>query len=266
MATRALHLKIINIIVASLLAAAPASAAQDARTFMDRVFSRTSWKDMHSNVRLTLTNKRGDTKKREIELWSKRNSKGESSILMRFESPADVRGTGFLLIEHEGADDDRRLFLPALRRVKRISASGSGGNFMSSDFTYYDIGRPELDDWTYSFGGDKEVRGTACRIVLGRARSAKVKEDTGYSKIVWCVDPKRKVVLGADYHDKSGRKHKVMRALKIEEISGSPFATHVRMQDAATGHRSDMIFSDVETDTGLPARLFTSRNLMRWTR
>ena len=99
-------------------------------------------------------------------------------MLMRFIKPADVKGTGFLTIEHKGADDDRRLFLPALRRVKRISTSGSGGNFMSSDFTYYDIGMPKLEHWKYSFGQDKKVQGILCKTVIGIAVSPKVIEDT----------------------------------------------------------------------------------------
>ncbi|MGI5860988.1 MAG: outer membrane lipoprotein-sorting protein [Myxococcales bacterium] len=250
----------------ALLSSAPALAAEeDAQALMEKVFSRASWKDMHGKARLVLTNKRGDTKAREIEMWSKKNERDESRMLMRFQKPADVRGTGFLMIEHKDGDDDRRLFLPALRRVNRISASGSGGNFMSSDFTYYDIGRPKLSDWKYTFAGTKEVLGVECKAVEGVASSPKVVEDTGYSKVVWCVDPKDLVVVGADYFDKSGRMFKQMLAVRIEKINEVPFATHMKMSDVTSGHTSEMVFSDLKTDAGVEESIFTERNLKAWT-
>ena len=98
-----------------LLSGAPAAAAGDATALVKKVFERSSWQDMQGNIRLTLKNKRGDTKKRQIKMWSKKNDRNESSMLMRFVQPADVRGTGFLVIEHDQGEDDRRLYLPALR-------------------------------------------------------------------------------------------------------------------------------------------------------
>ncbi len=249
-----------------LWAAERAQDVSDPRGLIEAVFNRASWQDMKGDVTLTLTNKRGDTKVRKIEMISKKNDKDESRMLMRFLEPADVRGTGFLLIEHKDGEDDRRLYLPALRQVKRISASGSGGNFMSSDFTYYDIGRPKLDDWTYAFGGTKTIDGVTCKVVVATAANDKVIKDTGYSKIVWYVDPDRLAALAADYYDKTGTKFKVMTVLKLEEISGVPFATDMRMEDLTTGHKSEMVFSNLQTNVGLDDALFTERNLRRWTR
>ncbi|MFC1609967.1 outer membrane lipoprotein-sorting protein [Myxococcota bacterium] len=254
------------LLTCSLALANAARAGDDPRQLIDRVFKRTSWKDMHGKVRLELKNKRGDTKVREIAMWSLKNAKDETSMLMRFVTPADVRGTGFLLIEHDTGEDDRRLFLPALRRVQRISASGSGGSFMSSDFTYYDIGRPKLEDWSYRFVGGKQLQGVACKAVEGTAANDEVMEDTGYSRVIWYVDASRLVIVGAEYFDKTGMKLKKLDVLEIEEISGTPFATHMRVRDVNTGHQSDMRFSDLETNRGLNDKLFTERNLRRWRR
>lgn len=257
------------ILLLGLTALAPlgtARAGESAQEFMDRVFNRSSWKDMEGQVTLTLTNKAGQTKTRQIDMWSRTNASDESSMLMRFVKPADVRGTGFLSIEHKQGEDDRRLFLPALRRVNRISTSGSGGNFMSSDFTYYDVGRPKLADWKFQFSGEKPIEGIACKAVTGTAVSKKVVTDTGYSRVTWYVDPARLISLGADYFDKDGRPLKGMVVLKVEQVSGKPFASHMRVEDAQSGHRSEMLFSDLKTDTGVPDKVFTERNLRKWTR
>jgi hypothetical protein len=253
-------------LIAPVLFALPAAAADDARAFMDEVFNRSSWKDMHGSVRLVLENKRGDTKVREIRMWSKTNEKDENSMLMRFVEPADVRGTGFLVIEHDDGEDDRRLFLPALRRAQRISASGSGGNFMSSDFTYYDVGMPKLADWTYAFTDGKTLDGDACRGVEARAANDKVKEDTGYARVIWYVDPSRKIALGADDFDEAGLPLKSLVVKKVEIVSGVPFATHMVVEDNNTGHKSEMMFRDLKTDTGIGDDVFTERNLRRWRR
>jgi hypothetical protein len=245
--------------------AVPSHAADDASALMNKVFNSGSWKDMQADLQLTLTNKNGDTKLRQISMWSKTNSKDETSMLMRFVKPADVRGTGFLTIEHNGVDDDRRLYLPALRRVNRISTSGAGGNFMSSDFTYYDIGKPKLEDWKMRFVDVKTVAGKACvgKVVEGTAANAKVKADTGYAKIVWCVDTKQMLATASDYYESAERRVKEMQVLKVETVAGKPFATHMLMRDVHTEHRSEMIFSALKTDVGIDDKVFTERNLRK---
>jgi len=252
--------------IAILCQVAPAIAADDARALMDKVFNRSSWKDMQGNIHLELKNKRGDTKVRVIQLWSKTNAADENRMLMRFVKPADVRGTGFLVIEHDDGEDDRRLFLPALRRAQRISASGSGGNFMSSDFTYYDVGMPKLRDWTYAFVDGKTIDGIACRGVEARAANDTVKEDTGYEKVIWYVDADRLIALGADYFDEASMPLKTLTVTKVEMVSGVPFATHMVIKDINTEHQSEMIFRELETDTGIADDTFTERNLRRWRR
>ncbi len=237
-----------------------------ADALMKKVCDRSAFRDMSGELTLRIVNKRGDQKLRKIKIWSKENEQGENKMLMRFISPADVRGVGFLMIEHKNGEDDRRLFLPALRRVQRISASGKGGNFMSSDFTYYDIGAPKLDDWHFSLGGQTQVDGIQCQEVLGSAANPQVTEDTGYSKIRWYIDPARQIAMKADYFDKDGQVFKTMTVEKIEVISGSPFATSMKMEDVRNGHKSQMTFSKLETNKGIKDKVFTERNLRKWTR
>ncbi len=249
---------------------AAAPAADDARSLMDRVFHRASWRDMTAKVRLELRDKQGDTRTREIEMWSKKNDRGESRMLMRFLAPADVRGMGFLLIEHEEGQDDRRLFLAAMRRVKRISASGSGGNFMSSDFTYYDIGRPKLRDWRFHLDGQRDVpfqgKAVPCAVVVGEAANADVKRNTGYSKVIWYVDRARLVTLAADYFDEDGVLFKHLDVLELQDVNGVPFATRMRAVDKTTGHQSEMVFEELKTNQGVADSTFTERALRRGVR
>lgn len=243
--------------------AAPAYGADDARALMLRVFKRSNWRDMQGTIRLILTNKRGDQRRREIEMYSKRNDQDESRMLMRFVKPADVRGTAFLQVEHQNADDDRRLYLPAMRRVQRLSAAESGGNFMSSDFTYYDIGMPKVEDWRFSFVDGKTIDGVQCKGLQGLPANADIKEETGYGKVIWYVDSTRLIALGAAYFDKEGVRFKQMHSRKVELVDGTLFATEMEMRDVTTGHMSEMIFEGLQTNRGLADSLFTERSLRK---
>ncbi len=251
------------LLLISMLFVLPATSEADPRALMESVFDKGQWDDMKGTITLTLQNKRGDQKERSIEMWSRDNEAGEASMLMRFTAPADVKGTAFLQIEHTGKSDDRRLYLPALRRVQRITTAGSGGNFMASDFTFYDIGMADLKDWTFAFAGEGKTLLGACKKVEGKAVSESVTEETGYSKIIWCVDEVRSVILGAEYFDRDGDRFKVLTLQAFQEISGVPFGTDMKMEDLSTGHQSRMVFSDLAVNTGVPASLFTERALRK---
>jgi len=238
----------------------------DAYNLMKKVCERSAFNDMSGEITLRLVNKRGDKKVRKIKIWSKKNAKSETRMLMRFIHPPDVKGTGFLLIEHSDGEDDRRLFLPALRRVQRISASGKGGNFMSSDFTYYDIGAPKVTDWKYTFRQSEKVSSVMCRVIDGIAANPKIVEETGYSKITWYVDANRQIALKADYFNKDGELFKTMMVEKVDMISGTPFATSMKMENILTGHKSEMVFSNLKTNMGIKDKVFTERSLRKWTR
>ena len=246
-----------------LLPLSEVMAEETALQLMEELNSQSSWTDMTCTLTLSLTNKRGDSRIRELSMWSKTNDKDEAQMLMRFEKPADVRGTGFLQIEHKDGEDDRRLYSPAMRRVQRISASGSGGNFMSSDFSYYDIGAPELNDWNFSFGETHTVDGIECQTVIAIAKEEQVTEDTGYSKIVWNIDRERMITLKANFYDDREILFKELEVSEVQKIKNSYFATHMVMTNKITGHKSEMIFDELKVDTGLKNSFFTERQLRK---
>ena len=107
--------------------------------------------DRHSRVReraLTIITLRGrDAARRPA------TAPDGDRLLIRFNYPNDIRGTGFLVWEHPSSDDERFLYLPSLGRVRRIAGSETQESFVGSDFTYEDIGGREFDDYTYAFAG-----------------------------------------------------------------------------------------------------------------
>jgi outer membrane lipoprotein-sorting protein len=187
----------------------------------------------------------------------------ESDMLMRFIAPADVAGTGFLVIEHANRDDDRYLYLPALRRTKRIASSGKGGNFMGSDYTYYDIGEPKLDDWTYPEVEADTLDGIACYRITALPATPQIEKDTGYSKLVHWVRKDRMSVIKTEYYDRRGKLLKVLTIPEMVQLEGVWFQSHLVMKNVQDNRTSEMRFENIKINTGLSADLFSKRRLER---
>ena len=241
----------------------PAAQGKSGREIMEAVLHKTTWKDLQADVTLVLQNARGEKRVRKIKMYSRKRTEDESDMLMRFLSPADVRNTAFLIIEHLDRDDERYLYLPALRRIKRIASSGKGGNFMSSDFTYYDIGRPKLNDWTYRRLEDQTLDGRECYTIESLPATPQISKDTGYNKIIRWIRKDLLVTVQSLYFDRGDREWKRLTVRRVENISGVWFQTDLLMTDLQTGHRSEMIFENIRVNQNIPADFFSVRFLQR---
>jgi uncharacterized protein len=253
-----------------LAAPAPAHAGDDAPAsdpealaFMTEVLDRGAFDSMTGKSTLTLTAANGTSRLRVFDLASRKNAEGETDMIMSMVEPADMRGNGFLMLGHAQRDDDRYIYVPALRRSNRIVGAGRGGAFMSSEFSIDDIGRPEIDEWAWSFDGEAEVDGVVCKKVVGTAISAKVAKDTGYASVVWYVDPTLKTSRKAEYHDRQGVLFKRMEVLVLEELGGVPFATDMQMTNLGTGRSSRMQMEGLVINEEIDAGWFTERTLSK---
>ncbi|MCF7797188.1 MAG: outer membrane lipoprotein-sorting protein [Lentisphaeria bacterium] len=231
---------------------------------MKNALNRTTIQSMEADLKLILQTGTGDTREREIKFYSKTDPGTDlTKMLMRFVYPQDVRGTGFLTLEYADRPDDRFLYMPALRRIKKIASSGSGGNFMSSDFTYYDIGTPELADWTYALLREESFDGIDAYVIEATPGTSQVREDTGYSKIIHWVAKDDLRIYHSEYFDQSGELKKRLNVEKFERVNGFPFATEMVMHDVIIDHTSRMIFENLEVNNPIPDSFFTPRMLQR---
>lgn len=231
---------------------------------MSQALNRSTIETMGADLKLILRTGTGDTRQREIKFFSRTDPEtDETKILMRFVYPQDVRGTGFLSLEHSDRPDDRFLYMPALRQIKKIASSGNGGNFMSSDFTYYDMGTPELEDWTYKLLREETLAGRAAYVIESLPRTDQIAEETGYSKIIHWVAKDDFTLYHTEYYDRSGELRKRLDVEKFEIVNGSPFATDMVMHDVIINHTSRMVFENLEVNKPIRDDFFTPRVLQR---
>jgi len=115
----------------------------------------TGFHDSQAAMRMILRNKRGDESTREIRVRTLEQLDDGDKSLTIFDKPADVRGTNFLTFTHKTGPDDQWLYLPALKRVKRISSRNKSGPFMGSEFAYEDLSSQEIEKYTYKYLRDE---------------------------------------------------------------------------------------------------------------
>ncbi len=185
--------------------------------YMDRY--DTGWKDHYAKSKMTLYDARGDFVRREVIQLVREGAKGDKSIL-RFRSPADIRGVAALTHEHPRATDDSWLYLPASRRVRRISGANRSASFQGTEFTYEDLSSLVVEKygWRYLEESTIAVDGKSTRISKVEAKPNY--RDSGYSKLIVYLNQRLWRVERVDYFDHAGRPLKVLTNSKWRKHHG----------------------------------------------
>jgi hypothetical protein len=237
----------------------------EARRIMEQVDQRDDGDDQTSNLQMILIDKRG--KQRVRELQSFRKDKGEDShSMMFFLSPADVEDTGFLTYDYDDADrdDDQWLYLPALKKTKRIAASNKSGSFMGSDFSYADMTDRPLKKYDYTILQESEIDGHPVWVIQSIPTEEDEIDETGYTKSIQFVRKDNYVAIRAKIWLKKGKRHKYMEVKELTQIDDIWVATLVTMttkKGKQTLHKTLLRTSDVKFDQSLDFDDFSVRGL-----
>ena len=237
----------------------------EARAIMEKVDARDDGNNQTSDMEMILIDKRGKQRIRKIRSMSK-DVGVDTYRIMFFEKPADVKNTGFLTYDYkdENKDDDQWLYLPALKKSKRISSSDKSGSFMGSDFSYSDMTDRNLQDYDFYMKKQMQVEGKDVWVIEAIPRSKDVIEETGYSKSLAFVRKDNYVVIrGINWVDK-GNKLKYMEITDLEQIDGIWTPKTIQMttkKGKTTLHKTILNFSDIKYNQNLDENLFTVRRL-----
>ncbi len=255
-----------------LLGLSTTSLAADltARQIMQQVKDRDSGNNVVMDMDMILIDAKGAQRTRALRSF-RRDAPGQpddSQSIMFFLGPANVKDTGFLTYDYDAADqdDDQWLYLPALKKVKRIAAADKSGSFMGSDFTYADMSSPSLDHYRYELMRETDINGVKVWQILSTPLSQEEVTRTGYSKSVVFVRQDNHVVVRAVNWLEKGNKLKYMEVKKLEQIDGIWTSLEIVMttkQGKQTEHASVLRMSDVRYNQPLDDELFTQRRLSK---
>jgi hypothetical protein len=239
--------------------AASADPAPSAKYIVAQVLDSDPWglNGAAITAHATLTDKRGATSSLAFVAKSKRYDPPLSKSVVRFSAPPDLAGAGFLQVQKRDGDDDRYLFLPDLKRSRRISGNLRANAFMGTDFSFGDLDRRDLRDSDARVEGDEAIGRWSCYVVDVVPR----RDDAQYSHIVMWVRKDNYLSLRTKMYDKGGVLSKTFEAVEVKRVAGQWFISKSRMQDILHEHTTELVLDDIEVKSDIDDDEFTVRAL-----
>ncbi|MCK4579217.1 MAG: outer membrane lipoprotein-sorting protein [Candidatus Marinimicrobia bacterium] len=227
---------------------------------IQKVYNRPMGNDMTGNLTMTIENSRGNQRIREIRQFVKDFGDSEKKIMF-FVSPADVKNTSFMTWSYDDAsqNDDQWIYLPALKKVKRISSDSKSDYFMGSDFTYDDLGDRHPTEDTHRILREEVVDGKQTIVV----ESIPKDEDYMYTRTVTWVVKDSWIGLKKEFYDEDEELLKILTVNAQISIGDIIILTNMKMTNVQRTQFTIMEFSDVEINTGISDNKFTER-IMKW--
>ncbi len=239
-----------------LLTTALSAAVPTAYEVMKNVADRPTGEDMKADLSMEIMNSKGKVREREI-VQIRQDDGDMEKKLMFFTAPSDVKDTGFLSISYDGErDDDQWIYLPALKRVKRIASSNKNDSFMGSDFTYDDMGTRSPDKDTHTMLGTENVGGFECYVVESIPKTSNKEFDRTVSYVVkdeWFGMKK-------EYYNE-GEKVRELTINEFEKIDGIYVITDMVMKNLDKGTQTRILMDNVTFNNDFDPDLFSERQL-----
>ena len=216
--------------------------------------------DSQVELVMILRNRHGEESKREIRSRALEVENDGDKTLIIFDTPRDVKGTAFLSFTHKEGNDDQWLYLPALKRVKRISSSNKSGPFVGSEFAYEDIASQEVEKYTYKYLRDEEYEGMKCFVI----ERYPVDKKSGYTKQVVWIDQAEYRPQKVDFYDRKGALLKTLAYAGYQHYIDEYWRPdEMHMVNHQTGKSTVLLWGKYEFRTGLSDRDFDKNSLAR---
>jgi len=219
------------------------------------------------NMQMILTDKRGKERIRETVAYRKYFG-DEKRTVIHYLAPRNVKKTAFLTYDYPEVDkdDDQWLYLPAMRKVRRISASDRGDYFLGTDFTYEDIKKESkvtLEDYTRKTLREEELNGNPVYVIEAIPVNDKIAEELGYGKVIQWVDKNIWMTRKSKFYGTRGKLLKTTLFKDIKQVDAIWTAHRLEVDNHKTGHKTVFIFSDIVYDKEVRDDFFTQRAIRR---
>jgi len=214
---------------------------------------------------LIIMDKKGRERIRKIAAASRRYEKEKvDKRIIRFLEPADVRGTGMLIFDNDEGDDDMWIYLPALRKTRRIVSSDKGKSFMGSEFSNADMAAEDTDNFSYTLLGVEETDGEPCWKVEVVPNDEGIADDNGFSrKIMWLSwnDFVARRIIFYDFYDEPFKEQTNHNIILVDEKNGKYRAGEMIMENIQNGRKSIMRMDNIVFNPNVKDEYFTTRYL-----
>ncbi|NOX43236.1 MAG: outer membrane lipoprotein-sorting protein [Gammaproteobacteria bacterium] len=237
----------------------------------ERINARDEGQMVSRNLTMEMIDRRGKKRVRETrgfrKYFSGENGEEKRTVIF-YLAPKNIKETAFLTFDYPQAkkDDDQWLYLPAMRKVRRISASDRGDYFLGTDFTYEDIKKETkvtIEDYNRKTLREDNIDGHRVYVVESTPVSDEIAEELGYSKVIQWVDAEIWIVRKADFWDVRGNSLKTIHSTEISQVQGIWTTHRLEVVNHKTKHQTVFTFSEVDYQSPVKDSLFTKRTLRR---
>ncbi|HYR95389.1 MAG TPA: outer membrane lipoprotein-sorting protein [Candidatus Binatus sp.] len=245
------------------------AAAESAREILDRrkALDDTTrhWDDRHQKMKLTLVDRRGGERVRELDMFDRREPGDEQKTILFFLAPAEVKGTGFLAFTHKSRSADQWLYLPELQRVRQITARTRNESFMGTDLSYHDLDLiQEMTSWSEAdarstLRPEETLEGTPTHVI----DLAPQRDDIGYRRIVLWLGKEDLVPRQLELYEEGGEPKKRLIQHDVRAIGSIPVAHRIEIATPGAGSHTVIEIADVQFNQKLDPELFSQRYLER---
>lgn len=216
---------------------------------------------------LTIYDSKGNVRSRKIAAASKDYpAEHVSKRIIRFLEPADVKGTGMLVFDHDLKDDDMWIYMPSLRKTRRIVSSDKGKSFMGSEFSNADMAAENMNDFEYKLLGEAVFAGVDCWKIEVLPVDEDIADDNGFSrKVVWIAQSDY-VMRHAEFYDMFEELFKVQTNSDVAVLDGEQQKYQAKtmvMENVQNGRKSVMSMDQIAFNPNVKDELFTTRYLER---
>ncbi|MGW8317324.1 MAG: outer membrane lipoprotein-sorting protein, partial [Bacteroidales bacterium] len=225
-----------------------AAGGQDARKIIDESHQRMKVKSFEAVSTLTITDARGNQRIRNNTMASMTFPDGTEKRIIKFNAPAEVKGTGILIFDHPEGSDDMWIYLPALRKTRRIVSSEKSKSFMGSEFSNADMTAPALEDFNYRFLEEESLDGKPCYRIESVPKTGELSREYGYSRSVSWIDKNDYLALKTDYYGQDGTLFKTITNQEFKELDAANhryMVTHMKAVNYNNHRSSEMVMEKV---------------------
>ena len=255
------------LIILSIPGYLSAQAVLTAREIADRSYDATRLAGSEAVSTMTIIDGKGRERIRQVAQVTKLYDNGDTEKkLIRFLAPADVKGTGLLTFDYREKEDDMWLYMPALRKTRRIISSEKAKSFMGSEFSYADMTPPVLDDFTFQILDEEEVNAVPCWRIEMRPRNEDIADENGFSNKISWIGKEDYVVRKAIYYDLDEEFHKELTIHEIREMDPENHKyrpIYLEMENRQNGRRSVLRINEIIFNPDVKDEYFTTRYLER---
>jgi len=216
---------------------------------------------------LKIYDDKGNERVRQTAMFSKLYDQGATEKrIIRFQSPADVKGTGILIFDNQNSEDDMWIYMPALKKTRRIVSSEKSKNFMGSEFSNADMSAPNVEDFTYKMLGSEQQDGTDCWKIELLPANTNIADEFGFSRKITWIGKQDYVPRKSEYYDFDNDLFKTMNASEVKTIDPAnkkALATKMEMVNKQNGRRSVFIMEQIQFNPAVKDDYFTIAYLER---